>query len=249
MPTAYAIIRRALRLLGVIDPGETLGAAEAQDGLETLNGMLDAWRLEGLMAYDIERVVFAITGGTQTYTLGPGGTWSTTVTFVAGTTRPVKLHHLGLLDTSSDPDLETPIDPMSNAEYQELRLKGATSSWPTRYQYSPSVPLGTVFLWPAPTATHSVAAYLWRSLTQWATVQTNLTLPEGYEDTVVYNLCPRLAPEYGVSTSIEVLALGRDMKALVMQHNAEPVLLMLDPLCPGQRTLGAWNYVTDEPAS
>lgn len=246
MPTALAILRRALRLIHAVDPGENLEAAEAQDGLEVLNAMLDSWRLDGLMAYDIERVVFSITASTQSYTLGPGGTWSTTALFGAGTTRPVKIHHLGLLDTSSDPDLETPMEPMSNAEYQALRLKGTTSSWPTRYNYSPSVPLGTVFLWPSPTVNRSVAAYLWRSLTKWATVQTNLTLPEGYEEAIVYNLCPRLAPEYGVSTSIEVLALARDMKALVMQHNAEPVVLMLDPLCPGQRETGRLNYLIDE---
>ena len=51
---------------------EALPAAEAQDGLEALNGMLGLWRLDGLMAYDIERVVFAITGGTQTLCGRPG---------------------------------------------------------------------------------------------------------------------------------------------------------------------------------
>lgn len=248
VPTAYSLLRRSLRLIRVIDPGETLEAAEAQDGLEVLNDMLDSWRLEGLMAYDIERVVFSMTAGTQSYTLGPGGTWSTTALFGAGTTRPVKIHHLGLIDTSSDPDLETPIDPMSNTAYQDLRLKATTSAWPTRYQYSPGVPLGTVFLWPSPTVNRSVAAYLWRSLTQWTTAQTNLTLPEGYAEAIVYNLCPRLAPEYGASTPMEVLALARDTKAVVMQHNAEPVVLMPDPLCPGQRMGGGWNYITDEPA-
>lgn len=246
MPTAFALLRRALRLIRAIDPGETLEAAEAQDGLEVLNAMLDSWRLEGLLAFNIERVVFAITAGVQTYSVGPSGTWNTTPIFGAIVTRPVKIDTMGLIDVTTDPDLETPIDPMTQVEYQDLRLKGLTSSWPTKFRYDATVPLGSVFLWPSPTVNCSVAAYLWRSLTKWATVQTNLTLAEGYEECIVFNLCLRLAPEYGASTPLEVLALARDTKALVMQHNHEPTVLQLDPLCPGQRAVGRLNYLIDE---
>jgi hypothetical protein len=223
-------------------------ADEAQDGLESLNSMLSTLRLEGLMAYDIERVVFSITAGTQVYTLGPGGTWSTTATFGAGTPRPPRIHHMGLLDTTSDPDLEEPMDEMTQAEYQDLRLKGLTSPWPTKWQYSPAVPLGSVFLWPSPTVNRSVAVYLWRSLSQFATVQTDVTLPEGYEEMLAYNLAIRLCPEYGTSAGPEVIDVAKSTKALIRRNNREPAVLQLDPLAPGQRRTGGWNYITDEPA-
>jgi hypothetical protein len=222
-----------------------MSAEEAQDGLESLNAMLSTWRLEGLMAYDIERVVFAVTAGTQVYSIGPSGDWNTSPTMTAQATRPTKIEAMGLIDTSSDPDLETPLAPMSNAEYQSLGLKAMTSDWPTRWNYSASVPLGSVFLWPKPTVNRSMAVYLWRQLTTWATVQTNLTLPDGYEEAVVYNLAIRLTPEYGGQASPEVIDVARSSKSLVMRMNTEIPTLDLDPRCPGQRTWGRWNPLTD----
>lgn len=246
MTTAYALIRRSLRLIGAIDPGETLDAAEGQDGLESLNGMLSTWRLEGLMAFDIARVVFAVTAGTQTYAIGPGGTWNTTPTFTGQATRPTKIEAMGLIDTAQDPDLEVPLVLLTHAAYQQLPLKAMTSAWPTHYQYRATVPLGSVFLWPSPTVNRSVAVYLWRQLTTWATIQTDLTLPDGYEEAIVGSLALRLGPEYGVPLSPEVLEMGRTAKALIMRTNTEIPTVALDPRVPGQRYLGRLNPLIDE---
>ena len=92
------------------------------------------------------------------------------------------------------------------------------------------MPLGSVFLWPAPTVNRSVAVYLWRVLSNWATVQTDLVLPDGYEQTIVYNLAIHVAPEFGVATAPEVAAIATQSKALLMRNNDEPVVLQLDPL-------------------
>ena len=43
MATASQIIRRALRLIGVMDASQALTANDAQDCLETLNAMLAEW--------------------------------------------------------------------------------------------------------------------------------------------------------------------------------------------------------------
>ena|SRR4249919_3139199 len=43
MATASQIIRRALRLIGALNPTQALKAIDAQDGLETLNAMLAEW--------------------------------------------------------------------------------------------------------------------------------------------------------------------------------------------------------------
>lgn len=43
MATASQIISRAMRLIGVLDPRQALNAEEAQNALDTLNGMLAEW--------------------------------------------------------------------------------------------------------------------------------------------------------------------------------------------------------------
>lgn len=51
--TVNDLIRSALRALGVLHHAESPSADEAADALITLNGMLNAWRLEGI---DLELV-------------------------------------------------------------------------------------------------------------------------------------------------------------------------------------------------
>lgn len=46
--TALELIKRSLRILGVIQTGEELSADESADGLQVLNQMLHAWELDGI---------------------------------------------------------------------------------------------------------------------------------------------------------------------------------------------------------
>jgi hypothetical protein len=228
MTTAYDLVRQSLLLIRAIDADEPPSATEAQDGLRTLNAMLDLWRIERLMTYVVERLTFPLVVGTQTYTLGPGGTWNTTATF-GPTTRPVEVQAMGLLDTSVTPACETPMEPLTQEAYQGLRQKTQAAPLPTHWRYEDALPLGSVFVWPVPAVVRSVALYLWRPLARFATIHDDVTLAEGYEEAIVYNLGPRLAPMYGVSTPPEVLALAIDAKALVKRHNTEVGQLEADP--------------------
>ena len=244
--TAYEIIRRSLRLCRVIDPAEAVPAAEGQDGLESLNALLSTWRLEGLLAYDIERAVFALVGGQQQYTIGPGGNWDTTPLFGVSGGRPVRIDSMGLVDATQTPALEIPMTPLSQRDYQHIALKSMQSSWPTHFSYSPLVPLGSVYLWPSPTVAYSVAVYLWHSLQQFPTIHTDVTLPDGYEEALIYNLARRVAPEYGVSLLPDVILTAMESKGLVMKAADEPVLLDPDPLVPGLKGRGTLNWISGE---
>lgn len=233
MPTAYALVRHALRLCGVIDAHEAVPPGEGQDGLEALNAMLDTWRLERLLIYVVDRQVFTLTANQQTYTLGPSGTFNTTPLYGATTPRPLKLEGAGLLDQTQAPALEVPLYLLSDQEYREIRLKGLTSSWPQWVSYDPTQPLGTVYFWPGPTVTRQVALYLWRPLARWATIHTDLTLPEGYEEAISYNLARRIAPEYGVQLLPDVVGTAIDTKAVIQRFNTVATELVLDDRCPG----------------
>lgn len=57
MATARYYIGRAMRLLAIRAPGESLTADEAANGLEAFNDMLNAWALDGL---DIGEAAYAL---------------------------------------------------------------------------------------------------------------------------------------------------------------------------------------------
>jgi hypothetical protein len=49
--TALDIIKRALRLIGIVASGESVASDEAQDGLMSLNAMIDSWKAQGIDCY------------------------------------------------------------------------------------------------------------------------------------------------------------------------------------------------------
>lgn len=247
MPTAYDLIRRSLLLCGAHDAQEALSAEEGQDGLAMLNSMLQLWRLEGLLAYDIVRALFALVPAQQDYTVGPGGNWDTTALFGATTARPVRLSAMGVVDATQTPALEVPMAELSQQDYQTLHLKGLTSSWPTHWNYSATVPLGSAFVWPAPTVGYQVAVYLWRSLQTWPTLHIDLMLPDGAEEAIVYNVARRLAPMYGTQLLPDVLQLAVESKALMMRNNSSTSELVLDPRVPGMELIRpSFNWLTGD---
>src|SRR5437899_828707 len=142
MATALTLISRALRLIGAFAAGEAIPAADAQDALAVLNDLLDAWRLEALLVYAIDRDVFALSAGVSAYTIGTGGTWNTS--------RPVRIEQAFFQDTTVSPVLELPMTILTDQEYESIRVKGTSSTWPLALYYDQNYPLGTVTLYPVP---------------------------------------------------------------------------------------------------
>lgn len=55
--TALDVIKKSLRELGILQTQEEPSAAEAQDALDTLNGMLTAWELDGIKLSHVDMVL------------------------------------------------------------------------------------------------------------------------------------------------------------------------------------------------
>lgn len=88
---AEDIIRRTVTALGIIEPGEYAGWADANkdDALERLNNMVSIWRTQFGTVYAVERNVFPLVSGKQTYTIGVGGDFNVV--------RPITIPAAGLL--------------------------------------------------------------------------------------------------------------------------------------------------------
>lgn len=220
MATALDLIERSLRLVGILAAGETLPAEDAEDALAVLNDMLDAWRLESLLAYTINRQVFPIQAGVQVYTIGVGGMWNIE--------RPVRIESAFFQNVDSQPPLELPMLNLTQDQYESLRVKGISSTWPQAFYYTQDFPLGQVLLYPKPSLPNNIVLYLWGVLSQIPSVSTVVTWPPGYARALQYNLALELAPEYGKELSATAQGLARESKARIKDINAETPVQYLD---------------------
>lgn len=233
MASALDLIQRALRLCRIKAAGETPTAAEAQDALTALNGMLSTWRLNSLLVYAIDRQLLILVANQGSYTIGPGGNWNVT--------RPVRIEQAGfVVDNGLSTEMETALKVLTDEEYQAIWYKTRTSSWPAWLYYDRAYPLGHVIVYPVPTIARHVALYLWHVLAQVPTLTTVIDFPPGYEEALAFNLPLRMAPEYGVPVSEEVREIARETKALIELQNFQVPVAQFDQGLGGTEHQGTW---------
>ena len=205
------IVTAALRELGVLASGEVATADEANSGLEELNRLVDQWAGERLLIYRVTRTTWTISA-TQNYTVGAGGT--------VNVVRPVYLDHVNLIDTSTDPDQEIPLTPLTDDGWAAITQKAATSTQPTNWYYNPTFPLGTLSLWPiSSSATLQGALYAPQQASEFASLEEVISLPPGYRRMLVKNLARDLAPSYDRPVHPELKEEAIESKATVKRNN------------------------------
>lgn len=247
--TARDLITRALRVIGVLAQGESPTAGETQDALLVLQDMLATWGLQRRTIYTIDRSIFALTVGTQTYTLG---TWVGTLPAPASHwehVRPVWVQHASLIvNTNAPQPLELPLDILTVEDWQAVRVKAVASTIPRVVYINEGWPYTEVSLWPIPSDTSAQAVlYLPVAVTGFADLSTDYTFPPGYADALRYQLAARLAPEFGRVLDPMVAQLAADSLAAVKRANEEPVELRMDPALTGSHERRTWNWMTGQP--
>lgn len=216
--TAQALIGGALDLVGAKAANETLGATDGIDGLRRLNAMVGRWRTQNLLVQTIARIEHPITANDGSYTIGATGN--------VAITRPLALDDVRLL--TSD-DVETPLDCLTQQRYNAITDKTQTGSIPTAYFYQPTLPTGTLSVWPVPTDdTYSLAIYYPAYLSTFAALTTEYTVTAGTTEALEYNLAVRLATPYGKPIPPEVAAIAQNALADLKRLNTPLVELSMD---------------------
>lgn len=224
--TASDLIKSAMRKLRVYKPGEAIDDAEIIDNLEVLNTMLDAWSADNLMVPYSKTEAFSLTAGQSLFTIGPGGDFSTT--------RPndVDVKSSYIRDSSGN---DYTLLPMTEREYNSLGDKSPSSSTPAYLWYNPQYPLGRL-QFDCPSSS-GLTLYLvsQKPLDEFPDITTELVLPHGYKQTIVYNLAVILAPEYGKSVDGAVAAIAVTSKAQLEHKNAKPIMADFSSVPSGSR--------------
>ena len=232
----YDIIKRAMRLLSIIESSETPKAQEATDFLQVLNWMIEEWTNQKLITYQIVNELFATVGGKGTYTIGP----DTSCDF--NTMNPVKITGAYLRDTTPGYNNDWTLEVIPNDRYQQIFQKAISTTYPRFLHFTRSWPYGVVDLWPIPVKAYQLEISQWKQLVKFSSIQDIVCLPPGYKDALCLNLAVKMAPEYGkVVPDIADLAI----KSLIpiKEINWEPVYLDIDRQLAGRTVYNIYGDI------
>lgn len=240
MPTARTLISASLRQLGVVATGEVPTAAEADDALDLLNEMLEAWSLESYAVIAETLTTHTLTALQASYTVGSGGNiaidW------------PLQIDQAQLRVTSVVPNLDLPIRVLNEQEYALIRLKTQQSTYVQAVWLHTTFPLATLFVWPIPTDANDLILWTKGVVASFATLDTSVTLGRGYARAIRCNLLLELAPEHGRIVTPNMLDLARESLATVKRGNTKPRLAFIDVPAGQGRDYGSYNWRDDRGA-
>jgi hypothetical protein len=234
--SAMDLVISALRLIGVLAPGEQPTFAEANDSLMVLNQMIDSWNSDRAVIFTTSSQDFPFTLNKQAYTLGPGGDFDAQ--------RPARIDAMSaILLTNPGNPVEVPIDMFNVEQWQiEIPVKVVTSSFPQICYDDGGFPLRTLNFWPIPvTQPTSLRIYSWQAIGAATSLQSSLSYPQGYARALRYNLAVDLSAEFGATLPPQVADIAVSSLALVKSINAPDVNMKSD-LVPDP---AGYNYKAD----
>lgn len=238
--TGRDLVESCLIEIGALAPGENASAAEASQGLTTLNNLLDGWSTKKLMIYEIAiEATLTLTVGQAAYTLGSGGDLNTS--------RPIKIQEALIRDSSgSGNPRDYPITRMlSTKEYAELGEKGVSTDYPYALYDAGGNPLRTIYLYPTPSAAHTLVLFSLKPLTAIASLSTTLAFPPGYHRALVKNGAIEFAPQYGKQVTPALVQAAQESKGDIQRANQRDSFMKVDPSIPGGES-GQFNIYTGD---
>jgi hypothetical protein len=206
--TALDLIKQSLRLVGVIEAGGTPSASEASDALTTLNQMIASWNTETTIPYTKYSSTFAVSANTASYTIGSGQTWNAD--------RPAQVETAYVTSGGVDYTMYG----LTFKEYSEKPYKTEINTpIPSEYMYDAAYPYGNVTLWPVPSENMTCTLIMLKKIPSFASLTTAVSLPEGYEAALKYNLAVELSTEYETEPSAIVMQKAAETKARIERLN------------------------------
>jgi len=203
MTTSYSITRdqvtvAALRKLGVIEPGDTSTSGTIDPDILTnaaltFNIMVKQWMTEGLKIWTVSEYTLPLTASTTSYTIGPGMTLNVD--------RPLKCIQAFLRNTATTPNLDIPVQVISQQEYNLLSSKGNTGVTNSIYLKTDTT-YSTVYVWLTPDAltstNYELHMIVQRPLNDMNSATSTLDFPNEWFNALVWGLADELAIEYSV---------------------------------------------------
>lgn len=215
--TALAIINAAAQELGALAGGEQLSSDDQAWALQKLQRLIDRYNARLPMIYNVNFTLFTLGAGANPTTIGPGGIFDVNQ-------RPVTIESIGLI-LAGTPGVELPLNRRDQDWWANNRIKGLTSTLPTDFYYSPDWPLGSIYFWPVPTASHQVNIETRQVLSEYTSYAQTFSMPPAYWDAIVYELAISLGPSFEREPSQVLVSLWKAaIKAVQVNNISSPRL-------------------------
>lgn len=158
-------------------------------------------------------------GGTGTYQVNVSQTASST-TLTTYYQRPLRMNS-SFVRVSS---LDYTVHPINIEQYELIGFKTLQGPWPRVLYYQPSGPVGNVIFWPVP-GSGEMHMFAETVLGRFTSLYDTVSLPQGYNQAIIYNLAELLLPEYGKNDAASI-GLIRDYaaqgRAWIKRTNMQP---------------------------
>lgn len=194
MITRDQLISSALRKCGALGEVETATSAQLTAGATALNALIKAFSTDGMQLWKLETVVEPLSSfpNTTPVTVGVGQT-------IVTSKAPLKLHN-AYRQLIAD---ETKTEIFTYTRQEWLDITNPTSEGaPLAVYFQPLKTTGLLYIWPLPDSTWQADGQLLLdfhvAVTETTTGADILDFPDHWEQTIIYSLAQRLAPEYGV---------------------------------------------------
>jgi len=194
------IIQLSLRKLGVLELGATPDPATIANASLALNLFIKQMATKGLKLWKVNELVVDLITNQTKYVIGPASTGTVDL----DTAKPLKVIQAWLRNTSVTPFVDTPLQLLSQQEYNTLGSKFSQGTSNSVY-YEVRNNTGNIYTYLTPDA-NSSSNYELHLVAQQPMEDINTgkdipDFPTEWMNTLVWNLADQLSIEYSVSTA------------------------------------------------
>src|ERR1017187_2707176 len=117
-----SLLNLSLTLVGRLGAGRTAGAAESLVALNIANNLLDSWSTKRLTVFTVNLNTWPLVAGTESYTIGPAGTFNGV--------RPTVIESANIVATVEASTAHFPLRILGQKEWAALETYGDQSIIP-----------------------------------------------------------------------------------------------------------------------
>lgn len=229
MATATQIIKTALALIGVTRPGLTDPSATLlTESLDALNALCEGWSTERLNIHSIQTNRWPLAAGTQSYTIGPTGTFNTA--------RPVKIESASVF---IDGLAKFPLEMVTAQQWEAIDDRIASADAPSKLYNDGAAPLSKLWLWPRPQFTGAqLELATWIQIASFPDLATDVSLSTGYVRALEYGLALDMGARLPMAKITEAVT-AQAAQALAGLRSLNQLMMDAQPVSAPVTAVGA----------
>lgn len=157
-------------------------------------------------------------------------------------TRPLRVTNAFTRIYTAGSGLDYPIDIVDQTRYVEIGYKAVNAPWPIILWYNPTMPLGEMWFYQNPSGTAELHLFTDNILTDFASLTTDILMPQGYSRMLKRLLAREIAPEFGAIWTQQRENLTKEaVNAVKALNKNPPVVTRYDSvLIQDRRTDAGW---------